>query len=874
MMGGSPGPDERPLIRRAAHWTLPWHPCRNPPAAGGHGCGSSSVGLCAVASAPVARADVLVDESFTGPTSSAPLRVGGSFTPCLTASTDTAQANVAGCAAGQPSIPPGGDPAGAGALRLTDNGHDRSGFAIYRHVFPFTSGLRFTFTTFAYNGTRVPGYGAADGISVFFADGDVQADRPGAFGGSLGYAQKSIDFDATVPDVPGIPGGYLGVGIDEFGNFANDREARGYGCVNRVDRNIHPNYITLRGPGVPGSDWLQGYCVLSRTAAPGVLDQPDATARTAPGVAHTFRVEVDPLGRPDGTPNPTAHVRVFADMGNSGTFVPVLDAPLAPDPPATFEFGFGSSTGNGTNIHEIRALRLETVEDLPRYTLAKTHPAPMHAGARGSFDVQAALAADGGVAYAPVTVTDTLPPGMTVAEPPHGTGWDCGATIVGTGAVHCTFAASLQHPLRPGTRLPPLSVVVQLAPDIADHVVNRAQLDGPEVVDPPVAEDPVDPIRSVDVAVRKVASPARIAAGDPTSFVLVVTNNGPGDARDVVVTDQLPPALAVTAVRPATGSCTQTVATVRCALGTLGAGASTQITVDTISAPGTPAEIVRNDAVVTTTDPDTDPSNDRAVAPVEIVGPDDPDQPVSAAGVRLTVTKRAAQPSARAGSAVAYSIMVHNGGTTAAHDVRIVDTTSLRHVVGRIAAGGHDCSRILGAVTCRLGDLAPDATVPVSVHVRYLRPGDAVDTVSVMPSAGPLAGRASRALVRIVGGAALSIAKTVDHARVRVGDTVRFRIAVRSLGPDPAVHVRICDRLPRALQLVSAPGSRRLGRTVCWSLPSLGRGATRSFDVRARAVAPARSTPNLASARATDATTVRAVRRVTIRPVPPPSGLG
>jgi uncharacterized repeat protein (TIGR01451 family) len=832
-----------------------------------------SVGLCAVMTVPIARADVLVDESFTGPTSTAPLRVGGSFVPCLTASTDVAQDNVAGCAPGQPSIPPGGDPAGSGALRLTDNGHDRSGFAIYRHVFPFTSGLRFTFTTFAYNGIRVPGYGAADGISAFFTDGSVGTDRPGAFGGSLGYAQKSTDFDATVPDLHGIPGGYLGVGIDEFGNFANDREARGYGCTQRVDRDLHPNYITLRGAGVPATDWMEGYCLLSRAPAPapGALDQPDATARTAPGVAHTFRVEVDPLGQPDGTPNKSARVRVFADMNNSGAFVPVLDSPLGPDPPATFEFGFAASTGLGTNVHEIRALRVETIEQLPRYTLVKSHPAPMHAGRRGVFALQAALAPDGGVAYAPVTVTDSLPAGMTVAELPRGTGWDCGATIVGAGTVRCTFAASLQRPIRPGTQLPPLSVAVQLAPDIADHVINRAELTGPEIVEPPVAEDPVDPIRSVDVALRKLAYPTRIGAGDPTTFVLVVTNHGPGDAREVVVTDQLPPELRIADVRPASGSCTTTTSTLRCALGTLAAGASTHITVKTTSAPSATTQTVRNNAAVTTSDPDTDPSNDHATAPVDIVGPDEPTQPVSAADVRLTVDKHPSRPRARTGSTIDYTIHVHNRGATEAHDVRLIDTMSLPHVIRRIVAAGHPCSRILGAVTCRLGDLAPNATIPVSVRVTFLRPGRAINVVSIVPSSDPVAARAT---VDVLGGAALRVTKTVDHARVRVGDRVRYRIAVTSRGPQPAMGVRVCDRLPRALHLLSAPGSRRHGRMVCWSLPGMASGTTRSFTVRAEAIAPSGAVRNVTSARATNAATVRALRRVTIRPVPPPSGLG
>jgi uncharacterized repeat protein (TIGR01451 family) len=832
--------------------------------------------LALTASAQAARADVLVDESFTGPTSSAPLRVGGSFVPCLTASTDVFHDNVAGCAPGQPSIPAGGDPAGSGTLRLTDNGHDRSGFAIYRHVFPFTSGLRMTFTAFAYNGTRVPGYGAADGISVFFIDGSVGADRPGAFGGSLGYAQKSVDFDATVPDVPGIPGGYLGVGLDEFGNYANDREARGYGCADRVDRNIHPNHITLRGPGQAGSDWLRGYCVLDRAPAPppGVLDQPDATTRTAPGVAHTYRVEVDPLGQPDGTPAPNAHVRVFADMNNNGTFVPVLDAPLSADPPATFEFGFGSSTGQGTNIHEIRTLRVETVEALPRYTLAKSHPATMHAGGRGTFDLRAALAADGGVAYAPVTLHDPLPAGMTVAEPPRGDGWDCAATIVGTDTVDCTHAASLEHPIRPGTTLPPLSVTVRLAPDIVDHVVNPAELTGPEIVTPVVAEDPVDVVRFVDVALRKTAFPVRIAAGDPTSFVLVATNNGPGDARDVIVTDQLPPALTVTAAHLAVGSCTQTLTTVRCALGTLAAGASTQITVDVAGPPGAPSQTVRNDAAVQTTDPDTDSSNNRASAPVEIVGLGDPAQPVSAADVHLTVDKHASRPRVRVGTAVDYTINVHNRGATTARDVRFFDTLSLVHAVDRISAAGRPCTRFIGVFTCRLGDLAPGATITVNVRATFLRSGQAINVASVLPGAGPLTDRTGRADVEVLGGAGLRVAKTADRTHVRVGERIHFRIAVRSLGPDPAVGVRVCDPLPRVLRLVSAPGSTRRGRLVCWRTPSIAARRTRTFALTAQAIAPSSAARNVVVARAVNARPVRAERRVTVRPVPPPAGLG
>jgi uncharacterized repeat protein (TIGR01451 family) len=834
-------------------------------------CVMSFVALVAAGVAS-AGADVLVDESFSSPVSSAPLRVGGSFVPCLTASTDTGQDNVAGCAAGQPSIPAGGDVAGAGALRLTDNGHDRSGFAIYRHIFPFTSGLRFTFTTFAYNGLRVPGYGAGDGISVFFTDGGVGTERPGAFGGSLGYAQKALDFDATVPDIPGVPGGYLGLGIDEFGNYANDREARGYGCADRVDRNIHPNYISLRGRGVPGTDWYNGYCLLDRRPAPppGVLDSPDATSRFAPGVAHTFRVEVDPLGRPDGTPDPTAHVRVFADMGNAGTFVPVLDSPLGADPPATFEFGFAASTGLGTNIHEIRALHLETIAPLPRWTLTKTHPAPMHAGGAGTYQLQAALAADGGVAYEPVTAVDQLPEGMTVAAAPHGAGWDCADTVVGDAAVRCTYAASLEQPIRPGTRLPLLAVPIALARDVADHVVNRATLTGTEIVTPVEADDPVDVVRVVDVELRKLADPARIAPGDPTRYTLIAANRGPGDARDVVVSDQLPPGLAVVDARSSTGSCSHTQTTVRCVLGTLAAGASGQVVVDAAGEATAPAGTLTNAAVVTTSDPDADPANDRATAPVEIVGPDDPAQPISSADVRLTVEKHTTWTRVRAGFPITYNIVVRNRGDAVAHDVRIVDTASLPHLVRKLVARGRDCttSPVTTTITCRLGDLRAGASASISVETAYPRPGLAVNVVTVSPGASPPA----RATVPVTGGAALDLTKTVDRPSVRVGGHVRFRIRVRSLGPLPALGVRVCSRLPRALRLAAGPRTRRI---VCWALRGLTPGASRAFTVRAVAIAPTDGRVRSgAVATARNTAPARATRAIRVRAAPEPSGLG
>ena len=104
--------------------------------------------------------------------------------------------------------------------------------------------------TYAGNSGGAGGDGA-DGISFFLQDG-TQAPGLGAFGGSLAYSCSN----ANTPH-DGLTGGYIGLGIDEYGNFLNgtnlvagytgtnvatgDNAAYGYG--------YKPGRIGLRGAG-------------------------------------------------------------------------------------------------------------------------------------------------------------------------------------------------------------------------------------------------------------------------------------------------------------------------------------------------------------------------------------------------------------------------------------------------------------------------------------------------------------------------------------------------------------------------------------------------------------------------------------------------
>ena len=84
-------------------------------------------------------------------------------------------------------------------------------------------------------------------------------------------------------------------------------------------------------------------------------------------------------------------------------------------------------------------------------------------------------------------------------------------------------------------------------------------------------------------------------------------------------------------------------------------------------------------------------------------------------------------------------------------------------------------------------------------------------------------------------GASVRITKRVDRRRVRPGGHVIYTIKVTSRGPETARKLRICDRLPRGLQAVRAPGGTIRGQRVCWRRAKATVGRQLRYQVQARA---------------------------------------
>lgn len=275
----------------------------------------------------------------------------GSANPFLTARTDP-NPSVNGLPGSSSPI----DTAGNGALRLTNNSTDQAAFVIYNNSIASNAGLSITFDFFAYNGTGTGGARpGGDGISFFLIDGAQSPTAAGAFGGSLGYAQKVVD------NIPGIVGGYLGVGLDEFGNFSNPADFTGGPAQRQGGPGEVQDSIAIRGSG----SGLTGYPFIagSGTLSPGIDN-----------VAATNRADATRKARIDITPTGVLSVKV--DLNNDGDFADTGEAPTQTSNidiisanggsiPSTFKFGFASSTGNATNIHEVRNLTISTFSTPP-----------------------------------------------------------------------------------------------------------------------------------------------------------------------------------------------------------------------------------------------------------------------------------------------------------------------------------------------------------------------------------------------------------------------------------------------------------------------------------------------------------------------------
>ncbi len=245
-------------------------------------------------------------------------------------------------AASNVQVSPENDP----SLLLTEDEKDQKGTALYGKSFSATEGSTTEFRYYS-DGETI---GGADGISFMLLNAsivDPERFETGAPGGSLGYSGADGQ--------SGVPGGFLGIGFDEWGNFANEGECHEGGYDTR-----DPG-VTVRGAGDEGPP----------------DDDCDATTNNYPFLEHQDPSQSIDTGWRDVriTTDPTAGasdelgVRVEMSFDGGDSWETVIDSTYAEgeigsDTPERFYLGFSASTGGSTNVHAVDDLTVNQPVDL------------------------------------------------------------------------------------------------------------------------------------------------------------------------------------------------------------------------------------------------------------------------------------------------------------------------------------------------------------------------------------------------------------------------------------------------------------------------------------------------------------------------------
>jgi hypothetical protein len=476
----------------------------------------AAVAAIAVATTAFAAEVPIVTESFihTTTTSSAwtlPTAPVGTNVACLTASSNASQTPIPGCALPTP------DPDGFGALRLTSAGNQEEGGVAFGQALPTIRGLDVTFNSYQYGGS------GADGIGFFLAATNPTSPGPpstiGAPGGALGYTPDP----RRAPAAAGLADGYLGIGIDVYGNYTNSL-SDGTGCTDPSWMGAStgvPGQVTVRGPG----NGFVGYCPLNSTAATD-SKVPQALDGGPTGTRPTSKVPVEIAINPGSSSVTTTsglvvpagdYAVAFTPKGGSqesfdgalpttsngeipsGT-IPTAWTNATTGVPYELTMGWVGSTGGLTDIHEITQAAASTLSGKLPGLAATLSVQAAQTRATTAYVLHVSTTASGGPETQSIVVTDTFLSSVT----PHssgagGTGWVCSVTAQRD---TCTYAVIVSA-LAPGTALPPLSMPVTVDAPGGTTIADSAKVSSDDVAPVSVSAAfvvPGTPVPSVGAA--------------------------------------------------------------------------------------------------------------------------------------------------------------------------------------------------------------------------------------------------------------------------------------------------------------------------------------------------------------------------------------
>ncbi|HTZ82872.1 MAG TPA: C25 family cysteine peptidase [Candidatus Acidoferrales bacterium] len=307
-----------------------------------------------------------------------------------------------------------------------------------------------------------------------------------------------------------------------------------------------------------------------------------------------------------------------------------VDPALAVSSPATITFvvKVNAGTAAGTAINETAtvssaisdpnssnntAIAADVVATATQADLVVTNSAaPASVSAGSNVTYTQTLTNNGPAAATSTSFTETTPPNTTFQSITIPAGWTCPTlpAVGGTGTITCNDGSNLATGAA-NTVTFTIALQVNSGTPSGTNITDTASATASNVVPSLTTNTASSTVvvanaNSADMAIVKTGSPNPVLEGDPLTYSLTVTNNGPATATNVTVADLIPSSMIYQSYTTTQGACSEAGGTLTCALGTMANAATAMVTVLVI--PQQPGQI-SNTATVSADQVDPNPAN-------------------------------------------------------------------------------------------------------------------------------------------------------------------------------------------------------------------------------------------------------------------------
>lgn len=301
------------------------------------------------------------------------------------------------------------------------------------------------------------------------------------------------------------------------------------------------------------------------------------------------------------------------------------------------------------------------------------------------------------------------------------------------------------------------------------------------------AQTPILP--SADLSIVKTASPSPALVGGMLTYLLLVSNAGPSDARGVMLTDALPNGLEKAEIST-DGGINWVPYAGGYAIGDLPTAAALSLQVRA-QVSSFVTEALVNTAMVSSDTPDPNPANNQSTVTTPTLPSAD-----------LSIVKQSTPDVAVPGGTISYALRVVNAGPADAQQVTVRDIVpSIVTGVSFSADGGMTWRPWSGLYT--LDRLPSGAAYSITLRgtVGLTAGGAIVNTASVSsPTPDPDPSNNVDTIVTPISALAdISVQKTAAPNSVETGGILTYRLLLANAGPADAQNVQVDDALPAAL---------------------------------------------------------------------------